>query len=306
MGPCDRGEYECPQSGGGRPELASATVMRTKNMGSQAEQPGTVYRYPHLTRQILIRDIAFRGGPRPGEPMPGFDLPSTDDTRIRKRDFVGRRPLLLTCTSITCPMAATMGSSLRRLHAEFGDRVDFVTLYVREAHPGERYPQPETHAQKLAHARAYHGLERFSWPIAVDNVDGDLHRALDPRPNAAYLMDRTGNVAFRALASNDERVLREGLQALVTGRPLPVGEREPLVIPMLKASGVMREVLDRAGPQATQDIRRELPGVYPLLCLAALFRPLPPLARGVAALVTVAVVVTVPATWLATRVASRT
>lgn len=257
------------------------------------------YRYRHVTREILIRDTAFRGGPLPGEAMPGFDLPTADDRRVQKSDFVGQRPLLLTCTSITCPMAATMGPGLRRLHAEFGNQVDFVAVYVREAHPGEYYPQPETETQKLTHARAYQELERFPWPVAVDNADGDLHRALDPRPNAAYLMDVTGNVAFRALASNDDRVLREGLGALVTGQPLPIGEREPVIIPLLKAVGVMREVLDRAGPQAREDIRRELPGVYPLLCLAAFLRPLPPLARGMVALTTVALGVMVSAAWLA-------
>lgn len=202
-------------------------------------------------------------------------------------------------------MAATMGPGLRRLHTEFGAQVDFVTLYVREAHPGEHYAQPETVVQKLAYARAYQELESFPWPVAVDNADGELHRALDPRPNAAYLMDASGNVAFRALCSNDERVLREGLHALVAGYPLPIGEREPLIIPMLKAMGVMRAVLDRAGSQAKEDIRRELPGVFPLLYLAALFRPLPPLARGIVALATVAIGAMSPVAWLIRRFRNR-
>lgn len=55
-------------------------------------------------------------------------------------------------------MTASAGPALKRMHEEFGDRVGFVTLYVREAHPGERYPQPETFEQKLEHARAYSGL----------------------------------------------------------------------------------------------------------------------------------------------------
>lgn len=243
------------------------------------------YRYPRFTRQILRCDMAFRGGSHPGEPMPDFDLPTTNNSRARKGDFVGRRPLFLACTSITCPMAATMGPGLRRLHAEFGDQVDFIMLYVREAHPGEHFPQPETLEQKIEHACAYQELEAFPWPVAVDSADGDLHRALDPRPNAAYLMDTSGNVAFRALASNDERVLLEGLKSLVSGYSLLIGERETLMIPMLKAVGVMRGVLDLAGHQARQDVRRELPGVYPLLCLASVFRPLSPLARGVSAVV---------------------
>ena len=46
-------------------------------------------------------------------------------------------------------MTASAGSALKQLHEEFGDRVAFVTLYVREAHPGERYPQSQTLEQKL-------------------------------------------------------------------------------------------------------------------------------------------------------------
>ena len=221
---------------------------------------GTVYRYARFTRGILFKDMAFRGGPSPGLPMPDFDLPTTDGGRVRLRDFIGKRPVVLVCTSITCPMAATMGPELRRLHSEFGDRIAFIALYVREAHPGERYPQPDTLEQKLAHARAYQALDPFPWPVAVDGPDGELHRALDPRPNAAYLVDTRGNVAFRSLASNDERVLREGLHRLVAGHPLPIGEREPRMVPRLKAVGVMREVLNLAGQEAKRDVRKELPG----------------------------------------------
>jgi hypothetical protein len=121
---------------------------------------------------------------------------------------------------------------------------------------------------------------------------------LDPPPNAVYLMDIRGNVAFPHSARTMSGC-SEGLQALVAGRPRPIGDREPLVIPMLKALGVMREVLDRAGPQATQDICQELPGVHPLLRLAALFHPLPPLARVIVALATLTACFMSSGAWLA-------
>ncbi len=105
------------------------------------------YRYPCFKREILFRDLSFRGGPSPGQPLPDFELATTEGEAIRKRDFVGRRPLLLTCASVTCPMAIEAGPALRRLHAAFGERVAFVTLYVREAHPGEHYPQPGAFAR---------------------------------------------------------------------------------------------------------------------------------------------------------------
>lgn len=218
--------------------------------------------------------------------MPAFDLPTTAGDHVRKSDFAGRRPLLLTFASITCPMVASNGPALKRLYQRFGDRVAFVTLYVREAHPGERYPQPDAFEQKLEYARQYKKRDRIPWPVAVDNVEGDLHRTLDPKPDAAYLVNTYGDVAFRTVSSSDERVLREGLEAIVSRQPLTIGERQPRVVPLLKGLGMMREILNLAGQEARQDFRRELPPVYALACLAALFRPLPPLGRGIAAIVT--------------------
>jgi hypothetical protein len=129
----------------------------------------------------------------------------------------------------------------------------------------------------------YEERDGIPWPVAVDDVQGDLHRALDPKPNAAYLMDTEGNVAFRALWANDERVLRQGLEAIISHQELPIGEREPRVVPMLKGLGKQYDLLSFAGEQAKRDFLREVPPMYAMARLAALFRPLPPLGRGIAA-----------------------
>ncbi len=183
-------------------------------------------------------------------------------------------------------MTASAGPALKQLYGEFGDRVTFLTLYVREAHPGEHYPQPATFERKREHARAYHERDRLPWSVAVDDVEGDLHRALDPKPNAAYLMDTDGTVAFRSLWSNDERVLREALAAITSGQRRPIGERQPRLVPMLKGMGTMDEVLTAAGQDAKRDVLREAPPMYGMARLASLFGPLPPLGRGIAAMAT--------------------
>ena len=59
------------------------------------------YRYPHFKREHLVRDMDFGGGPSPGQPMPDFELPTTDGGTVRLGDFVGQRPLLLTFGSVT-------------------------------------------------------------------------------------------------------------------------------------------------------------------------------------------------------------
>lgn len=58
------------------------------------------YRYEHFRRQLLMEDVGFASGARPGERFPDFDLPATDDQRVRLSDYRGR-PLLVTFASIT-------------------------------------------------------------------------------------------------------------------------------------------------------------------------------------------------------------
>lgn len=96
-------------------------------------------------------------------------------------------------------MTAGARPGLKNLHRDFGDRVQVVSVYVREAHPGERYPHHTSEAQKMHHARDWVEQDHIPWTVAVDTLDGATHRAYGPLPNAAYLIDRTGHVAFRAL-----------------------------------------------------------------------------------------------------------
>lgn len=171
-------------------------------------------------------------------------------------------------------MTASAGPALRRLHGEFGDRIAFVTLYVREAHPGDRYPQPETFDRKVAHAREYKARDDLAWPVAVDEVEGTLHRKLDAKPNAAYIVDREGKVAFRILWSNDrESVLRQALEAAARGEG-PLGERTARMLPMNRGRAFMDEVLERAGPTARRDALREAPPMYAMARAAGRVRRL--------------------------------
>lgn len=180
-------------------------------------------------------------------------------------------------------MTASAGPALRRLHREWGDRVRFVTLYVREAHPGERCPQPRTLERKTRHARDYAERDRVPWTVAVDEVEGTLHRALDEKPSSAYFADEGGRVVLRTLWSNDESTFRDGLEAALHGERPADGERLPTVVPLLAGLGTMDETLEEAGETARRDLRRAIPPLWPLSRLARVFHPLPPLGRGIAA-----------------------
>jgi hypothetical protein len=62
----------------------------------------STYRYEHFSWQTLLEDATFAAGaPAPGDPFPGFDLPTTDGGRVRRSDFVGSRPMLMVAASYT-------------------------------------------------------------------------------------------------------------------------------------------------------------------------------------------------------------
>lgn len=248
------------------------------------------YSFHRFDASLREERVAFAERGKPGSIMPDFDLATVDGARVGRDQFIGERPLLLNFASITCPMTAGAAPALRNLWRDFGQEVAFVTVYVREAHPGEHYPQPSSLQEKTAHAREYRDRDRIAWTVAVDDVGGNLHRALDSKPSALYIMDRHGLIAFRALWATEEGVIRAGLEAVVAGHRVRE-ERRPRVRPLLRGLGETYDVLGEAGDDAKRDLRVASAPLYGLAWLAARYRPLPPLGRGVAALVTVGVVV---------------
>lgn len=220
------------------------------------------YRYPHFHSKLVLEDMRFRGGPRPGQEMPDFDLPTVDGGRVARSDFIGKKPLLLIMGSVTCPMTTAADPALKRLYDEFGDRVGFLTLYVREAHPGDNYPQADTMERKTVHARALKERDALPWPVAVDDLDGTLHQRLDSKPNAAYVMDTDGGVAFRLLWSDDrEGILRATLRDVLAHRP-PDRQHQGHLVPMLRGIREMDDILTLSGPTARRDVRRAAPPLY--------------------------------------------
>jgi hypothetical protein len=96
-------------------------------------------------------------------------------------------------------------------------------------------------------------------------------------------MDADGRVAFRALWSNDERVIRYGLEAVAAARSPRRAERTNRVVPALSGAGLQYEILSQAGEVAKRDFLKQAPAMYATARLTTFFRPLSPLARGIAA-----------------------
>jgi hypothetical protein len=248
---------------------------------------GNVYRYRHFTTRLLFRDLRFRKeSARPGDSFPSFELVTTDGDCLDDHDVFGDKPVLFIFGSMTCPMTASAAPSVQDLHAEFGDRINFIMLYVREAHPGEHITQAETMEEKLQHARALKEFYDIEWTVAADNIHGGLHRALDPKPNSAFLVDGQGKILFRSLWAADKGPLRQALEAVSKGCVPQKNQSETLIGPVARAMGQVQEVMERGGPQAVRDLWRS--GLPMALAgrIATFFSPLSPDQRGIAAVLT--------------------
>lgn len=249
------------------------------------------YVYRHVTPQVLFNDMAFSDqAPRPGHRLPSFDLPLAQGGRVRSEDLIAAKPMLLVTGSLTCPMTASSNPLLEDLHKEFGDQIAFVMLHVREAHPGEDRDQPQTDEEKMHHALALQRRDQVSWPIAVDDAQGTVHRMLDEKPNAAWLAGRGGVILYRSLWAGDVQGLRRALESVVKGERLLVNESHKRLVPMARGVGNMRETLQHSGPRAMRDLWRAAPPMAVVAWVADAYRPLRPEWRTFAALATIGAV----------------
>jgi len=249
------------------------------------------YRYKRFTTSLLFRDLRFRkDAAAPGDAFPQFELLTTDSSILVNENVFGDKPVIFIFGSMTCPMTASAAPSVQELYDEFGDRVEFIMLYVREAHPGEYFAQSETIEEKLDYAQTLKNFYDIRWTVATDNIDGDLHRALDPKPNSAFLAGKDGTILFRSLWASDYCALRRALDAAANARIPEMQQSVSMIGPVSRAMGHVQEVMARGGPQAVRDLW--LAGFPMALAgrVATLFSSLSPDQRGIAAVLTTAIV----------------
>lgn len=116
--------------------------------------------------------------------MPDFQLPLVGGGFIRKRDFTGKKPLAL----IFWP--STSLAEVVRVARAFAGRVAFAIV--------------------LEHA----DTADLGLPIALEAVGGRLHRAMNPKPDTIYVVDRDGWLV-EEIPIDDVDMLENTLRAIV-------------------------------------------------------------------------------------------
>jgi len=97
---------------------------------------------------------------------------------------------------------------LNELYAKYKDRVRFLLVYIREAHPhnGWRVPnnlieniiydEPTTDEERTEVASACQVNLDIQMPMLVDSIENDVERKYVGLPMRMFLVDAEGKIAF--------------------------------------------------------------------------------------------------------------
>lgn len=241
------------------------------------------YRLEHPTMLDVLRDMRIPASdPGPGDRVPTFDLPTTDGGRFSSDQFDGNAmPVLIVFGSQTCPVTESAGPGLVELHQRYSQAVRFVIINAREAHPGTAIPQPRTIDEKTRHAEGLKTHHGFDFEVAVDDIDGSVHRAFGTRPSSAYLVDSDGTIVFRSHWSNVTSAIDEALAAISSNRPLHRSTATNTMRSAAKMMGYASSVFDRAGRGARTDTWKAAPPIAATVALSNVFSFVSPDRRGI-------------------------
>lgn len=169
---------------------------------------GPTYNYKRLNAANY--ELGYFPGPKAGENANyDYTFHDLDGNEVRLADYKGKW-LVLESGSLSCPMYVKNVKSFAQLSKEFHD-VEWLVIYVREAHPGSRLHPAATIEEKIDYAKRNRDDYGETRKIVVDSVDGRWHHDWGLLPNVVYVISPSGKVIYRAdwsFAKNVARVLK--------------------------------------------------------------------------------------------------
>ena len=242
------------------------------------------YRFDHFNINIMLGDMRFgKHALTTGQKIPNIDVYSSASKSIKLLDLVkNKKALLIVTGSITCPMTVSSLPYLNALEAEFGEDISFALLYVREAHPGKRIPQPQELNQKIINANKLAESHSIAWPVISDDIDGTLHNLLDTKPNSVHLINNEGKILFQSLWAGDAYSLKKTLLQVTKESSIKTPISQKMMGPFIRSAGYMDEIPKLARSGAYRELALGAPPVALLSKTAGFFAFLPKSFRGYA------------------------
>ena len=96
-----------------------------------------------------------------------------------------------------------------QIYNDYKDHADFLTVYVREAHPTDEwqmksnvkddvcYAQPKTLEQRVAIANDFTKRFKYTMPFGIDDMSNAADLVYSAWPERIYIIDESGHIAYR-------------------------------------------------------------------------------------------------------------
>jgi hypothetical protein len=170
---------------------------------------------PVVKQYMAERAPLEAAAPAEGSQAPDFSLERLTPEGQRSGEFVSLadfcgRPLALLFGNYTCPIYRGQLASFAAAHAEFGERIAFLVVYIKEEHPEDGwqldinrdqcvvYYQPNTADERAAVAADLMRKHKFIIPTVMDGMDNAVCDLYAGSPERLYILDENGTVLHRS------------------------------------------------------------------------------------------------------------
>jgi tetratricopeptide (TPR) repeat protein len=192
--------HEWPEFGAAHARLAALYAKAGLKTDAAREQA--------LATKFAPKEAAAQnGGPKNGEPAPRFQLAKSEGGGKLAVPVSGK-PTVLVFGSYTCPNFRKAAPVLNELAAKLGGKVEFLQVYIREAHAAGQWQStvnerenvelamPSSMDEKHDYAVMCQRKLHLRFPAVVDGLDDAAEKAYAAWPSRVYVVGADGRVRY--------------------------------------------------------------------------------------------------------------
>ncbi len=145
-----------------------------------------------------------------GQRAPDFNLKILGSKeRVRLSSFAGKKPVALIFGTYTCPLFRNEVTQLNDMAALYKGKVEFLLVYIREAHPTDGWqdeknvtekillPSAKALGEKEEHASMCVRNLNIKFTAVIDNMDNQVEQDYSAWPDRLYLVGKDGRLAYK-------------------------------------------------------------------------------------------------------------
>ena len=155
-----------------------------------------------------IVETRLRNAPTVGQPAPTLLVTDAASLQpVRLSTIYPRKPVVLYFASYSCLCSQQTAEPVVKLSKKFGDRFQFLLVYIREAHPtngyqtksaGKQFSIPDSNRlpDRIASGLRFAREKAIPFPVLVDPIDDRNAVRWGAWPARLFVIDQKGTVVY--------------------------------------------------------------------------------------------------------------